>query len=107
MEAALPATAMVFQLPFHRFPESQPQGRMIDYDPLRPYVLGDGRLRWSYGGLKGRSADWQDLWVAQPLPVLLGAVAAAGFDALWVNRRAFDDDAGVLLDQVSSLIGAI
>lgn len=106
IEAALPARAMVFQLPFSRFPEAGPQGRMVDYDPLRPYVLGTGRLRWSHGGLKGRDADWQELWAAQPLPVLLDAVAVAGFDALWVNRRAYADGAGVLLAQVTSLTGA-
>lgn len=106
IEAALPAEAMVFQLPFSRFPEAGPQGRMVDYDQLRPYVLGTGRLRWSHGGLKGREADWQELWAAQPLPVLLDAVAVAGFDGLWVNRRAYDDGGGALLDQVTSLTGA-
>jgi len=106
MEAALPAGAAVYQLPYHRFPEAGPRERMIDYDLLRPYVLGRGHLRWSYGGLKGRSADWQELWASQPLPVLLRAVAAAGFLALWVDRRSYADGADQMLSQLTDLTGA-
>lgn len=105
MEAALPAGAMVYQLPYHRFPEAGPRRDMIDYDLLRPYVLGSGRLRWSYGGLKGRSADWQELWAAQALPVQVRAVAAAGFSALWVDRRSYGDEADGLLGQLTGLTG--
>lgn len=106
MEATLPAGAMVYQLPYHRFPEAGPRDRMLDYDQLRPYVLGGGRLRWSGGGLKGREADWQELWAAQPVSVLIRAVAAAGFSALWVDRRAYGDDADQLLAELTALSGS-
>ena len=33
---------------------------MHDYDPLRAYLADNGKLRWSYGAVKGRpDADWQ------------------------------------------------
>jgi len=107
MEQALPVGAMVYQIPYGRFPEGGPRGAMIDYDQLRPYVLGRGRLRWSAGGLRGRSADWQELWAPQPAPVLLRAVAAGGFAALWVDVRAFGVDASQgLFEELTALIGA-
>lgn len=106
LEEVLPSGAMVYQMPYMRFPEAGPRARMFDYDALNPYVLGAGDLRWSYGGMRGRSADWQELWMAQPVPVQLRAVAAAGFAALWVNRRGYDDGAADLLPQLTALIGA-
>jgi len=106
MEQVLPRGAMVYQLPYVRFPEAGPTLRMFDYDQLIPYVLGGGRLRWSYGGMRGRSADWQEVWAAEPLPVQLRAVAAAGFSAVWMDRRAYDDaGAEALLTELAGLTG--
>ena len=48
--------AMVFQLPYRRFPETQPLARMADYDLMRGYLHSDD-LRWSYGFMKGRPGD--------------------------------------------------
>lgn len=106
MEEMLPAGAMVYQMPYMRFPEAGRLAGMYDYDEFNPYVLGGGRLRWSYGGMRGRSADWQELWTTQPLPVQVRAVAAAGFAAVWVNRRGYQDGAVDLLPQLTALIGA-
>ncbi|MEJ7764302.1 MAG: hypothetical protein WKF86_02295 [Acidimicrobiales bacterium] len=103
MEDALPRGAMVYQLPYQRFPEGGPRADMVDFDQLRPYVLGRGRLRWSAGGMRGRRADWQELWGSQPAPVLLRAVAVAGFSALLINRTAYQDNADALLVEVTAL----
>ena len=51
-EAQLPADTMVYQLPYHPYPEAGPVGAMADYDLLRGF-LHSTRLRWSYGGMKG------------------------------------------------------
>src|SRR5690606_21141663 len=61
LDAALPDGSAVFQLPIIRFPEAPPPGRMKDYDHLRGWIhLPPGRLRWSYGAMKGRpDGDWQ------------------------------------------------
>jgi phosphoglycerol transferase len=91
MQQSLPKGSMVFQLPVDPFPESAPRGQAFDYDLLKPYVLGNGSLRWSYGGLKGREADWQVAWMR---PTLDGEIqrrsveglAAAGFAAVYVDK---------------------
>jgi phosphoglycerol transferase len=105
MEAALPRDAMVFQLPVVTFPEHGPTWRMADYDLALPYILGDGRLRWSYGGVRGRAADWQTWWSQQPLEPMVRGVAAAGYDALYVDRRAYPSGGPGLLRSLDAMLG--
>ncbi|MBA3412824.1 MAG: hypothetical protein H0T09_03965 [Actinobacteria bacterium] len=57
IERRLPAEASVFQLPHVPFPELEYVGRRLDYDSAKAYVHSD-RLRWSYGAMRGRPADW-------------------------------------------------
>lgn len=93
LEASLPQGAGVYQLPYHRFPESGPQNRMEDYSLLRGY-LHSSRLRWSYGATKGRPEDeWQRANSQKPLREAMSAARAAGFAAVYLDRRAFADDA--------------
>jgi phosphoglycerol transferase len=89
--AALPTASSVFQLPYAAFPENDAPGRTIDYDGARPYVHGAG-LRWSYGAMKGRLADWSAALATAPAEVATTAAAAAGFQALQLDRDAFVGD---------------
>ena len=54
IEKELPNGAMVFQLPYLRFPENGPIFDMLDYSHARGY-LHSRSLRWSYGALKWSS----------------------------------------------------
>ena len=47
-------------------------------------------LRWSYGAVKGRPADWPAALAGQPLPYVLAAAGAAGFSGLWVDPAGFE-----------------
>jgi phosphoglycerol transferase len=106
MEASLPKGAQVFQLPAVAFPESPPVGRMIDYDLLKGYLAGHGRLRWSYGGMKGRVADWYTGWAAQqPTARMIEGVAAAGFAALYVDTYGYVDGGAALSAALEPLTG--
>ena len=109
MEAALPAGAMVFQLPVMEFPEAPIPG-VPPYDHFRPYLYSK-QLRFSFGSHKGREREkWQ-----QQLQNLLVAGAAPdqeaqkirfntdnvrravdelkklGFAAIYINRNGFPD----------------
>ncbi len=97
IEARLPRGASVFQLPYVPFPEGYPQTPVggplatyaTKYEPLRGY-LHSSTLRWSYGAMKGRPADWAAQLAGQPLSLVTAAVAAAGFEGVWVDPAAFD-----------------
>jgi hypothetical protein len=89
IERRLPHNAMVFQLPYQGFPESKPIQRMTNYDQVRAYLHSHG-LRWSYGGMQGRSADWAEDLADKPASLLVPAVAASGFDGIWVDRFGYE-----------------
>lgn len=89
VQAMLGEDAEVFQLPVARFPENPPIVRMQDYDHLRGYLHSD--LGWSYGGLKGGLAEWQQIAMHDGIEAALPKLVAAGFDAVYVNRTGYAD----------------
>ena len=109
MEAALPAGAMVFQVPVMEFPES-PMPGVPSYDHFRPYLYSK-RLRYSFGSMKGRDRErWQPAVQAKffegaALDREAGAIRVnpanaraaveelkrLGFSAIYVNRNGFPD----------------
>lgn len=106
MESELPSGSLVFQLPAIPFPEFGPVVNLRDYDLLRGYLLGTGSLRWSYGALKGRaSGDWQQALAKQPPAVMVDGLAAAGFSAIYVDVRGFEDRGATLDSELRPLVG--
>lgn len=94
IDEAMPDGSAIFQFPIIRFPEAPPPGQMKDYDHLRAWThLPPGRLRWSYGAMKGRpDGDWQlkireEIGEEGALPLLIGL----GFDGVWVDTWGYDD----------------
>jgi phosphoglycerol transferase len=91
VEAALPAGAMVFQLPYSPFPEPAMVQQMHWYDHLRGY-LHSRSLRWSYGAMRGRYAGLWQAWVAgQPAEAMLRRLAEAGFAGVYIDRSGYED----------------
>ena len=114
IQARLPRGASVFQLPYVPFPEGYPNTPVggsvatyaTKYEPLRGY-LHSSTLRWSYGAIKGRPADWASQLAGRPLSYLLPAITAAGFDGLWVDPAGFEPGiAQRLRPALRSLLGA-
>jgi phosphoglycerol transferase len=77
---------------------------MGGYDPLRGY-LHDNRLRWSFGAMRGRAADWAAQLATQPTNVRLPAIAAAGFDGLWLDTSGFPGPASAVISTYSRALG--
>jgi hypothetical protein len=114
IERRLPRGAGVFQLPYVPFPEGYPETPVGDtvatystkYELLRGY-LHSTALRWSYGAMKGTPADWSAQLAGQPLPYVLAAALAAGFDGLWVDPAGFEPGkAAQLMSGLRELLGA-
>lgn len=103
LEHRLGAGALIFQLPSTSFPEEGPVGRMTDYEHFRPYLLST-TLRFSYGALRGTDvARGLRALGTLPLPLLKTELEAAGFSALWLDRRAWADHAAAQLDALHRL----
>ena len=91
LEARLPDGAMVFQLPFRDYPESEIINGTRESDQLRPF-LNTTTLRWSAGGIKGRpQVDWAKDVVRQPAEKMTRDLAVIGFVGIVVDRAATTD----------------
>jgi phosphoglycerol transferase len=87
IEALVPGGA-IFQLPYDEFPE----GQVDSNDALRGY-LHSRTLSWSFGSMKGRIGDaWTRQISTQPPEKLVDSLALAGFQGIWLDRRAANND---------------
>ena len=92
MEAALPAGAMIFQLPIMEYPEAPVPG-MTPYDHFRPYLYSKN-LRYSFGSMKGRPREaWQKELSKRSLEEAVAEIKKRGFAAISINRNGFPDRA--------------
>jgi phosphoglycerol transferase len=93
IEKRLGRDAMVFQLPYNKFPESPGSVDMAYYDEARGYLHSD-TLRWSWGGVKGRpQQDWQKPFLDErtPVPDMVDTIAAVGFTGIYIDRFGYED----------------
>lgn len=82
IEAAVPAQAMIYQIPYVPFPE------LGGYDHFRGFFHSQS-LRWSYGCMRGRPGDrWHQTVAALPIPEMLETLAGAGFEGIYISRNA-------------------
>jgi hypothetical protein len=107
MEAMLPPGAMVYQLPYVRFPESVPIHQLMDYELLRPF-LHTRSLRWSYGAIKGRESSRRQAALAErPLAESLPELARRGFSGVYIDRAGFDDNGAAVERELTRLLGVV
>lgn len=104
IERRLPPAAMVFELPYVPYPSSQQRGGFVETDMVTGY-LHSTRLRWSYGAMRSRPANWQADAVRLPVATLLDGVVAAGFSGLYVDRAGYGDGGAGLQASVAPVLG--
>lgn len=89
IEASLPSKAAVYQLPYMAYPESNPVNSLGSYDQARG-LLHSTDLRWSFGGMRGRTGDWFYRKLAQlPIAQQMTIVKAMGFSGVYLDRRGY------------------
>jgi hypothetical protein len=92
---------MVFQFPAIGFPEGHPVNNMGEYELLRPYFFTKA-LRFSFGFNAGRPREvWQNELAVMPMPEAVKTLESYGFSALFINRKAFKDEAGRMLHDLA------
>ncbi len=96
--------ARVLQLPILKFPEQGPIERLGDYAQLRG-TLHSKSLCWSYGAVIGRDADRTVVWQGLNTGKLIEAGRAQGFDALWLELRAYPDGGSVIAEELRAVLG--
>ncbi|HBB72208.1 MAG TPA: hypothetical protein DCZ71_06330 [Ruminococcus sp.] len=81
---------MIYQLPYMQFPEVPPIENMQDYQPAVGYLYTD-TLRWSYGGMKGRSDPVLDLSQLPAGDELLNNIRDRGFAGVYIDTDGYAD----------------
>jgi phosphoglycerol transferase len=79
-------------------------GSLGPYDLVRPYLHSQG-LKWSFGGMLGRDADWQASTAALPAREMLDRVAAIGFDGLLDDFGSTYQGGAASADDISAVLG--
>lgn len=104
IEATMPQDAMIFQLPYISFPEYPPQNKMLDYDHFKGY-LHSNSLRWSYGAMKGREADyWQKSVSCKPPEEMVETLSLAGFSGIYIDSYGYSDSGSELISNFSEIL---
>jgi hypothetical protein len=101
LEGGLPQGAMVVQLPYEMFPEP-PAARQAIYEPAKAYLHTD-EVRWSYGAMRGRPADWLGPLAGRPLREVVDAARERGFAGVLVDRLGYADGGAAIEAELRAL----
>jgi phosphoglycerol transferase len=104
MQDRFPAGTQVLQLPYMAYPENGTLIRVGDYDLFKGYLHTHG-LRWTYGAIHGRPADWLAQHADLPVQQLAVAAAAAGFGAVYVDRGGYADGGAAVTSALGTVAG--
>lgn len=96
---------MVYQLPYHKYPEMGPVNNMADYNLIHGYIHSNN-LKWSYGASKGREADkWNEKVVKLPMEERIETIISAGFRGIYIDKRAYlEDELAELTTSIEKII---
>lgn len=100
--------AMIYQMPYMRYPENGSIQNMEDYAHMAGY-LHSNHLRWSYGAVVGREGDqWLQAVNALPLEEQIQTIREAGFAGVYVDWNAYLPDERTWMEaQFLTIIGDV
>jgi len=100
IENSVEKGALIYQMPYHEYPEGRSVNAMADYQLFVGYVHSDA-LRWSFGSIKGRDgSDWNNTAYSQPTAKdTVEYLENSGFSGIYIDRRAYTDDELAILER--------
>ncbi len=104
LERALPAGAMVFQLPVRAYMSESDFGRMKQFDQFKPYLVSKA-LRFSYPAFSNEQVRWQRAMTGLDMPTLASRLAAQNFSAVLVDRFGYEDNGAAVITGLRRSIG--
>ncbi len=106
IESYLQDGDMVYQLPYHKYPEAGIVYAMNDYQLLVGYLHSDS-LKWSYGGFKGGEGDqWNEYVSLLDMWTRIDTIISSGFRGIYIESRAYtEDELSELLDSIEEKLG--
>lgn len=107
VEAQVSENAMIYEMPYYKFPESPPQNNMGDYVLSIPYMYSNNNLRWSYGSYKGTNGDlWHRAIANLPIEQRIMRLSYAGFEGIYIDSTAYkQNELQELLTKLDDILG--
>lgn len=100
IESAEPVGAMIYQMPYMKYPENGAILNMQDYSHMVGYLHSDS-LRWSYGAVAGREGDaWLKSVNELSLEKQITVIKEAGFAGIYVDWNAYLEDERAVMEEV-------
>jgi len=109
IESSVKDGALIYQMPYHEYPEGAPVNNMADYQLFVGYVHSNN-LRWSFGSIKGRDgSDWNNTAYSQlTAQDTVEYLQNSGFSGIYIDRRAYtDEELKELESQLTDACGSI
>jgi phosphoglycerol transferase len=103
LEGALPAGAMVFQLPVRAYMSESDFGRMKQYDQFKPYLVSKN-LRFSYPAFSNEQVRWQQAMTRLDMPTLASRLGEQRFAAVLVDRYGYEDQGAAVIAGLRSSV---
>ena len=92
IENELSEGAMIYQLPYHIYPEGGEMNDMADYSLFVGFVHSQ-KLKWSYASVKGRKTDeWNKEVSLMETDEMVSYLEECGFEGIYIDRRAYTED---------------
>nr|MCR5718942.1 hypothetical protein [Lachnospiraceae bacterium] len=106
IEAQLEKGDLVYQLPYHKFPESGFVNYMYDYRLMAGFIHSES-LKWSFGAYKGSAGDkWNEFLSNVDIKAKLRYMIPAGFRGVYIESRAYmPKELAQLLDELTKTLG--
>lgn len=96
-EQVLPRDSFVLDLPYIPYPEAV-------YVQARQFMHTD-RLRWTFGAMSGRPADWTSALAELPPRTVAQSAAAAGASAILLDRAVYPNGGRALAKALTGGLG--
>ena len=92
--------AMIYQLPYMKYPENGAAQQLKDYGLLLGYLHSD-TLKWSYGAPSGRETDtWMKELNEKPLAEQIDTVREKGFAGIYIDWNAYLPDERTAMEAI-------
>jgi phosphoglycerol transferase len=96
--------AAIYQLPYFGFPELAPLVKLDPYGHAIPF-LHSKKLKWSWGGTRGRPGDlfYRSL-SNESVEKQVDVIRKLGFSGIYIDRRGFEDHGDALVSSLNKVL---
>lgn len=107
IEQSVEEGSMIYQLPYHEYPEGGKQYEMNDFELFKGYLHSD-TLKWSYGVSYGSAEDEHNYELSEmKAKDMVDKLKEEGFAGIYIDREGYESDKawGTLENDLREVLG--